>query len=633
MNNDNNRSREIDLVDFSSSAEMSRIREQERLEREAREKQAYRLKRAELIRRKRMQQMKETVMAWSVVALVVLILVAVIAGIASSCSKDVAPEEPQQTGDKISSEQISLVKDFKKAEGVFYGKSNNSKDGLFTSVVSAAKSVSDTLPAVQENGVVHGSDLSLLVDAYLWNGSFSDRERIKQLVRDYPVYSNGYVWSSEKELSSPVTGSYLYDTNAAFISAVCGICKLEGNGNFLDIVDVTTEPRRDISGTNEAKTVGDKLEKATAHFFDTVDDGVRYNHEDGLVYVRTAQNNGTDTGVPSNLFMGYRFGYVDTYINLTFNKAMQDLEELYTLLGDKEKAQLYADYAEKNRTAINKKLYNAELGRYIACIDKTGKVHDNGFTSINLMAVAFGVADEAKSEKILSWIEGERNVKSDDVKGKDILENGLIPVFSTVAESGAWWQSKNQYPVLKKEDFGEHWLNGAPSAISADSYLLYKHGSDSKTALKYAKNILSSENSGKLEKLFKGNGEPELYYDLLLSNSLKTVLGVSADGKMLTVNCGFDEGKLFGVKDIAFCDNMYDFLFDGNSTYVFADKDKAVKLCIGGFSKSAKVTMTVVTDDEITLTKDLTANSDGMLEVSHKFGADTYLKFEQTKKE
>ena len=629
MNDFNGRNQEIDLVDFSSSGEMARIREQERIEKEKREKQALRIRRAEMIRRKKMQRLKQTVVAWSIVALVLMAFIAAVIGIVSLFSKDEEPLPPAE-GDKVSLEQTNLVSDFEKAEATVYSKDGNVENEILSVLERVSADMSNSVPEAL-NGTVHGSELSLIVDAYAWNDTFYDRERIKQLVRDFPLYSNGYVWSSEHKMASPLTGSYLYDTNAAFISAVCEICEWESSGDFLDEADMTAEDKGDVSNT---MTVGEKLDAATAHFFDTSDylngGGVRYNEEDGLVYVRTTENNGTVKGKPSNLFFGYRFGYVDTYINLTFNKAMQDLEKLYILLGDKEKAELYASYAEKNSNAINKKLYNEKLGRYVACIDDTGEIHDNGFTVINLMAVSFGVADKEQSKKILSWIDGTSNVKSDSLQGKAILKNGILPVFSTAMESGTMWFLNNEYPLSGKADFGKFWLNGAPSALSGNYYFLSAKSEGNKKLIARAEKVLLSFADKSFENTLRDNGEPELYSDLLVSNAMKKMLGITADKKMLTVNPAFAENDCFGIKNIAFSENSYGFLFGGNDTYVIADKNMAVKLKIGGFSSLANVKMTVVEGDEIVLTKELTAGADGMLQVSQKFGADTYIKLEET---
>lgn len=624
MNDYNNQNRDIDLVDFSSG-EMSRIREAERLERENRQKKAMQMRRAEMIRRKKLMQIKQTVFAWSVVVMAVIVLVAIIVGVVSLIPKE-KKSEPQKIGDKVSAEQMTLVSDFEKETDAFYLKTEGTENVIYVALEKAVKDLS--APAnLSQDDVVQGCDLSMITNAYMWNGGISDKDRIKQLVRDYPIYTNGYVWSSEKKMTSPVTASFLYDTNASYISAVCEICMWEGNGDFLDAVDATAEDKGDISNTMK---VGEKLDKAVSHFFDVPDysnpGGVRYNEEDGLVYVHTPENDGTEKGVPSNAFLGYRFGYVDTYINLSFNKAMQDLEALYTLLGDKDKAEQYAGYAEKNRTAVNNRLYDNETGRYVACIDKDGKTHDNGFTVINLMAVSFNMADKAQKESILSWIEGKRLVNSDDTKGKDILKNGLIPVFTTVEEDGTWWYMRNEYPLADKAMFGKFWLNGAPSALSGYYYMT---ASGEKQLVKRAGNVLSMYDNGNYEKVIGSNDEPKLYSDLLLSGAIKAVLGISAGERTLTVNPNVETDGGFGVKNIAFSDNVYGFLFDGNNTYVTAEKNEAVKLKIGGYPSLAKVTMTVVSDDEIILTKELTAGADGTVILSQKFGYDTYLKLQE----
>ena len=429
--------------------------------------------------------------------------------------------------------------------------------------------------------------------------------------------------------SSPIALFGLSQTaRAAFISAVCEICMWDKDAAFLDSIDETGENKGDIS---KGMTVGEKLEASINHLFDSSDylngGGVRFNAEDGLVYVRTPENDGT--GKPSNIFFNYRFGYIDTYINLTFNKAMQDLSKLYTLMEDDAGAKKFSEYASKNKQAINNRLYNSSLGRYVACIDDLGKTHDNGFTAINLLAVSIGVADDKHAENVLSWIEGERNIKSDTFSSKDIMNDNVMPLFSTVKESGNWWHLGKDYSLDGDAAFGKYWMNGKKSALCANFYLMAGKNAGKNEADNRAKNIVTAFSGDKLSLSDGKYAEPRLYYAVTASNSLRQLVGVSAHGKTLSLDPHFDEGGRYGIKGIAFLGNSYDFLFDETGVYVLCDSEAAVKISVGGFSSMAPVELTIVKGDEIASSKEVAAGPDGFVTVSQKFGGDTYLKLEE----
>ena len=366
--NEFDKNNEIDLVDFSSNAEMKRIRENEQIERERRMRNAARMRRAEIIRQKKINRIKQMVMAWGILLLCLVVVVAIIVGIVSLFTGN-KQDDVASKGAAVSQEETKLLSAFSSFDGVVYSK-DNTEEQYIPSAMNSMFSEMVTASLEPLASPVAGSHLSMITETYTWNSSDEVLEKIKQVIRDYPIYSNGYVWSSENSMKSPVVSSYLYDTNAAFVSAVCDICLWEGNTSFLDSVDVTGEANGDIS---VGMTVGQKLDKVISHFFDYDDylngGGVRYNDSDGLVYVLTADNNGTFSGKPSNLFYNYRFGYIDTYNNIVFNGAMNDLSALYTLMGDSEKAEKYKAIAKANKKAINENLYNSSLGRYIGCID------------------------------------------------------------------------------------------------------------------------------------------------------------------------------------------------------------------------------------------------------------------------
>lgn len=622
-----NNTHDIDLVSFSPNKEMEAIREQERIEREKRRIRAAQLRRAEILRRRRIEQIKQTVLAWGILIFAIVVVVALIMGIVSMFSAGEEKKDEPVVGEVVLEAETQLLDKLLTAKAAVFEEGNGG-NSLMPYLAEMSKNL---VPSAfdEANLVTHGSELALLTEAYIWNGAFADIEKIKETVRDFPMYSNGYIWSSEKNMKSPVTKSYLYDTNAAFISAVCDICLWEGSTAFLDETDLTGEANGDKSA---GMKVGEKLDKVVSHFFDSDDylngGGVRYNTSDGLVYVLTTDNNGTESGKPSNLLYNYRFGYLDTYNNLTFNVAMQDLSALYTLAGDKEKAQYYKNIASTNKKAINERLYDRSAGRYVGYIDSDSSIHDYGFTVVNLLAVSSGVADKEQADSVLSWISGEKKITSDSVAEMNILKNRILPVFNTVKANEKGWDSISEECVLGDTvQFGKHFMNGGVSALSGNYYMT----ANGKKSSDMAKNLVSAYRDG-LFVLPEEGSEPELYYALYASNAVREIFGLSTDGKTLSVIPHL-AGENAGLCDIAFSNNKYDVLFHESGVYVLSDYEEAVRLKIGSFTGESDVVLTTVEDGKIVSTENVKADKDGVVSISKKLGNDIYIKLQELEAE
>ncbi|HOE67069.1 MAG TPA: hypothetical protein PLO62_11140 [Candidatus Hydrogenedentes bacterium] len=88
-------------------------------------------------------------------------------------------------------------------------------------------------------------------------------------------------------------------------------------------------------------------------------------------------------------------------------------------------------HADRVKRTGNRLFWNRETGRFVAAIDDDGKTHDYGFTFLNLEAVHYGFATEAHAKSILSWINGDRIVKSDTSQGADIYHWRFGPRSTT----------------------------------------------------------------------------------------------------------------------------------------------------------------------------------------------------------
>lgn len=607
--------REIDLVDFSANSEMQRIRENERIEREKRRKRAAEIRRREIIKQKKRQRLQQMIIAWGIVVLVLLAIVAAIIGIVSIFTGG-DEEDKTVEGGYVSEEETTLVSEFSaNKEPVYVKRFGSEYLKLAKDIVIKASS--------NENQVKSNGELWMYTNAYIWNSGFGEIDDVKALVLDTPMLNNGYVWTENEGMKSSLSQSYHYDTHASFIKAVSEICLWEGDTSFLGEIDPKSVTNKDISA---GKSVKQKLDKAVEYLFDTSDPyggGIRYNDEDGLVYISTLGNDGTPEGKASNIFFTYKFGYLDCYNNLLFNDAMISLSRLYKLAGDEENSKKYQEIAEKNKDAINKTFYDSQKGRYIGCIDSDGEKHDNGFTVINLMAVSLGVADGTKAEKIMAWANEEARVS-----------NGIFPAFSTVEANDTVWDTiGGKYLTSAEENFGNFWLNGARSAVSGYCYLGASKTLGEKNLNDYISKITRGIDNGSLKLPDENNPavEPSLYYALLSSKAVKEAFGVETDGKVLTLDPLFGLGETVGIKNIAFSGKNYDFLFNNETVYILSDVNGSVRIRIGGYDKNTKLSLTVVDDGKIVSNEQVKTDKSGNIVISKKFGETSYVKLEPVK--
>lgn len=622
----NNSGDGIDLIDLSSNREMEAIRRNEALAKQERQRRAAAIRRKEMLRRKRIAQIKRAIFAWCVIIFAIIVLVAAIIGIASLFKKDENPTAPV-VGNQVDESELSLVAGFKASDEIILGESVQMKN-MSQMLENMTAMTLDT-----DNPVEHISEIYLAANAYSWNSSLDTADAVRNFVRDVPIFSNGYVYSSKQSMKSPVTGSYFYDTNSSFIIAVAEICLWDGSNAFLSQVDATTDGSKDVS---KGMTVGEKVDLAAAYFFDTADlngGGIRFNTDDGLVYVLTEDNNGTSAGKPSNIFYNHRFGYLDAYNNILFNKAMQSLSYICKLREDTENSEKYSSVAENNKKAINERFFDDSIGRYVGCIDSEGKTHDGGFTAVNLAAISFGVADKSKSEKILSWIDGKTQIVTDSLAGNQIMLNPVKPVFSTVKATDSWWDYVDgKYPLSSDAKFGKYWMNGGESTLCGYFDLLAREQTGKKQLKAKLDTVFTSYADGSfaLDSQDEKYPQPNLYYAALASDAVKKNFGITADGKTLGIVPAFTEENSFGIRNISFNSNRYSFLFDETGVYAVAEYNAAVKLKIGGFVPESTVSLTVVEDESVLSSETTKADKNGCVVIAKRFGDNSYIKLCQT---
>ncbi|NLI00587.1 MAG: hypothetical protein GX446_13965 [Chthonomonadales bacterium] len=87
--------------------------------------------------------------------------------------------------------------------------------------------------------------------------------------------------------------------------------------------------------------------------------------------------------------------------------------------------------AERIKAHAGRLLWNAEKGRFVACIDRDGVAHDYGYTIVNLEAIHYGFATPEQARSILAWLDGKRTIEGDTSHGADIYRWRFGPRCST----------------------------------------------------------------------------------------------------------------------------------------------------------------------------------------------------------
>ncbi len=568
--------------------------------------------RAERLKRARRKRRITMIKAWSMLIGVVFVAIALIIFVVSAIKKATSDDKQDLPPGTVEAEIVTLADNFLKHEEVLYSSQENKL------LADSNKLLKDyvTAPADKLKAPVDTSEASALLwqaRRFAWYGDKTNVNVLKETLRDYPIYSNGYVWSSSDSIKHKATGGYVYDTNARYISAVGEIVLWQTEPSFLYEKDTTSNPRLDIS---QGMTVLDKLELATEYYFDKNDlngGGIRYNEADGLVYILTPENSGLTGGNPSNYWDKHRLGYLDAYNNIAFNEAMVYLSQLYTVIGDDESANKYAEIAQVNKKAINDTFWNENLGRYIGAKDVNNGTRDLGYTFLNLEAVSSGIADSKKTQAILSWLDGDKKIYSDTSSGKDIYKFGFAPRTNTISAGTYWYGDEAEY--------GKHVQNGGASLVTAYYDLEARLKADGNEFSQRYKAVIDAYNGGKLKDSISG-GEDAAF----ASMAVYGLFGVSTNGNTLCVQpkLGKYSGSV-GIKNIGFGYNSYSFVFSKDAVLVFADSTGAVRLDIGGFEKNTNYTVSMVEDGIYTNNAPFRSDKNGHLVISKRFGENSYL--------
>ncbi len=147
-------------------------------------------------------------------------------------------------------------------------------------------------------------------------------------------------------------------------------------------------------------------------------------------------------GIGNNYWDLLPFGGMDAYATVHYYGALLALAEIEReIRGHPEwnvplgtlafNPEMLLKHAEEVKAAGNKIFWNPKTGRFATGPDADGKMHDYGFTFLNLEAIYYDFATPEHARSIMEWITGKRIIKDDTAQGADIYHWRFAPRATT----------------------------------------------------------------------------------------------------------------------------------------------------------------------------------------------------------
>ena len=307
---------------------------------------------------------------------------------------------------------------------------------------------------------------------HCWSDTPKYREVLHSYLVNWPQAKDGYIWTWQTEEGWPTHHVRHNENNAKYILAAWRYYCWQGGSAFLQELDSTTtkSARPEQSDVSNGCTVLQKLRAAMDYQLTTLDG------QSGLAIITDPACDGTVDGMPSDYWDNFRFGYKSAYTNIYFYASLLAMADLEASLGDAKRATELMALSKRVQENYSKTFWDVKNGRFIGCVDRTGRTWDFGFTYLNLEAIAYGLASDQQAAQIFEWLDGKRIIADDKQKvgnrmtgatGAEIYALQWAPLATTRAVESIkvdgkywWWHLGNQITADNNASYGEHLENG-----------------------------------------------------------------------------------------------------------------------------------------------------------------------------
>jgi len=107
---------------------------------------------------------------------------------------------------------------------------------------------------------------------------------------------------------------------------------------------------------------------------------------------------------PSNWWDTINFGHEDAYANALAYRALQDMGQMATLVGDPNEAARYQAAAAKLKKAYYPAFFNEKTGVLAGWRSTDGELHDYYFLYVNGIAITYGLVPDEQARRIMDRI-------------------------------------------------------------------------------------------------------------------------------------------------------------------------------------------------------------------------------------
>ena len=261
---------------------------------------------------------------------------------------------------------------------------------------------------------------------------------LKDKIRDFPQTDNGYLWAwGDSPCWHSGNGVLHYDSNFKYVAAVAELLRWSGDLSFLGETDTNTYVSDPAVDASKGKTVYEKCALAMRYAANEL------GGKEGLITLTEKSafladgttrfdigadgtpvwnNTGRAGSSPSNYWDNLCFGNQDAYETALYYHALQAMRDIERMRGDEAAAAECESIAKVVKKRFDETFWSRKTGRYIACVDADGKRWDPGLTFLNTEALAYGLGDAEKAKSIFDWLDGNRIVLGDTLRGRQIMD-------------------------------------------------------------------------------------------------------------------------------------------------------------------------------------------------------------------
>lgn len=385
---------------------------------------------------------------------------------------------------------------------------------------------------------------------FAWYGAGDYQQHVKNYLRRgvkingynaAGTQADGYVWSWAAQEAWP-NGDLHFDQIPRYINALHEIYAWSKDQAYLE-------------------GMLPKAERVMSYLLDVMKGG------EGVAVLPGTANRGMPDSDPSTYMDQIKSGHQDAWINADFYSALQHMAELEAAAGDAAKGNFYKQLAAAFPAKYEAAFWSDTAKRYGGWRDAEGKLHDYGYSYVNLEALARGLGDEEKAQRIFAWLSSPASptVAGAHTGSTDPYQYDFAARANTLPIDLGYWdgwsdppapEGKKKYGSIIQDGGSALWFayydmmarlryQDADAAMERYEGMLVRMGQDSH-ALTYNPSKGRYYNDFNEDLVEVGTNDPFPESGIAVLPFMEGFLGISANGSGMSVKPNMPSGLEFG---------------------------------------------------------------------------------------